>query len=546
MRDDIVERLFSLFAPSDRVETLAGDLMEERQHRGSFWYWLQVIRVTFVLWRCASAEAPLRMLGLALVACGLFVAPALAGLAAVLLFPQLVGSAMSWAALSVFWCGGALLAGALLVTISPRRGMATCTAVAAISAAVLIALGANADHTELTSPVGRMFFITALGTTLALLLGGAMASRRTVLIAVPFAVVVGLAATVLFVISTDSSTSAQPNEWRDPSPHTSSFLTVDDGVQVEVLDWGGSGRPLLLMHGDGDSAHAFDDLAPVLATRYRVVGFTRRGHRGSSAPDHGYEFARLAEDTLRVMDSVRLQKPVLVGHSGAGEVMHVLGARHMDRIAGLVYIDAAFDRGDNADSEKYNAVARTLPGASGPESSDLASIAALRSYSTNVQGLPFSEAYLRARWVLNPDGTIARMWAPDRPVIQAMSKAMHASYNPYKPETIHAPALGVYAVPMSADDFMRRGSSDRPPFPAAFITKTTNDSTLRARVEQLYLLTRERARNHEKWFAAYAEHGRIVEISGAHHLFISNPEDVAREIDGFMTSVVNELSPDRR
>ena len=392
---------------------------------------------------------------------------------------------------------------------------------------------------ELSSPVGRMFFITALGTTVALLAGGAVAGRRTIVIAVPFAVTIGLAASVLFVMAAASSTSAQQNEWRDPSPHKSSLVTVDAGVQLEVLDWGGSGRALLLMHGGGDSAHVFDDMAPVLAKRYRVVGFTRRGHRGSSAPTTGYGFVRLAEDAVRVMDAVGLERPVVVGHSGAGEVMHVLGARYPTRIAGLVYVDAAFDRGDDADNEAYDAVRRTLPGAPGPGPGDLASFTALRSFFANIQGLPFPEAYLRARWVANPDGTVARMWAPDRPIIQAMSKELQAAYNPYKPERIRVPALAVYAVPSSADDFMRRGSSDRPPFPQDFIAKAAVDAGVRERVEKLYQLTRERVRNHEKWFEAFAERGRVVELSGAHHLFISNPREVLEQIDAFMSSLAD-------
>jgi pimeloyl-ACP methyl ester carboxylesterase len=77
--------------------------------------------------------------------------------------------------------------------------------------------------------------------------------------------------------------------------------------------------------------------------------------------------------------------------------MHVLGARYPTRIAGLVYVDAAFDRGDDADSEAYDSVRRTLPGTTGPRRGDLASFTALRSFFANVQGLPFPEAYLRTR-----------------------------------------------------------------------------------------------------------------------------------------------------
>src|SRR5262245_47992689 len=140
--------------------------------------------------------------------------------------------------------------------------------------------------------------------------------------------------------------SSQQIEWKDPSPHTLKSVTVDEGVSLEVLDWGGAGPELVLIAGLGDAAHVFDDIAPALAKRYRVVGVTRRGHPGSSAPTTGYTFARLAEDVVRVMDALDLKNPVVVGHSFAGEEMHVLGARYSNRIAGLVYVAAASDRGD--------------------------------------------------------------------------------------------------------------------------------------------------------------------------------------------------------
>ena len=100
-------------------------------------------------------------------------------------------------------------------------------------------------------------------------------------------------------------------------------------------------------------------------------------------------------------------------------------------------------------------------------------------------------------------------------------------------------ALAVYAVPTSADDFMRRGSSDRPPFPQDFIAKAAVDAAVRERVEKLYQLTRARVRNHEKWFETFAERGRVVELSGAHHLFISSPREVLEQIDAFMSSLAD-------
>jgi pimeloyl-ACP methyl ester carboxylesterase len=159
--------------------------------------------------------------------------------------------------------------------------------------------------------------------------------------------------------------------WKDPSPHGVKHVVVEENVQLEVLDWGGSGPGLVLLAGLGGTAHQFDELAPVLTSRYRVIGVTRRGHPGSSSPATGYGHARLAEDVLHVIDTMGIGKAIVVGHSFAGEEMHVLGARYSEKIRGLVYVDAAFDRGDDADNEAYNSVARRCPALPAPNQKTL-------------------------------------------------------------------------------------------------------------------------------------------------------------------------------
>ena len=49
--------------------------------------------------------------------------------------------------------------------------------------------------------------------------------------------------------------------WHDPSKHSVRFVTVEGGVQLEVLDWGGTGRPVVLLAGRGFTAHVFDGFA---------------------------------------------------------------------------------------------------------------------------------------------------------------------------------------------------------------------------------------------------------------------------------------------
>jgi non-heme chloroperoxidase len=333
--------------------------------------------------------------------------------------------------------------------------------------------------------------------------------------------------------------SPQQTEWKDPSPHVAKSITVDTDVQLEVLDWGGSGQALVLLAGGGATAHQYDDLAPALTARYRVVGVTRRGHRGSSAAPGGYGVARLAEDVIRVIDAVRVNDPVVIGHSFAGEEMHVLGARHSAKIKGLVYVDAAFDRGDDADNEAFNAVAKTVPAAPSANAADKASFSALRAYQEKYGGA-WPEAYVRTRYRTNPDGSVGGLWTPDPPILQTMMKEMRAAYKPYNPERIRVPAVAIYAVPKSADDLMRRGSSDRLPSPD-LVAEAAADPAIRERVEKLYVLTRERVRKHEKWFEAFAERGRVVELSGTHDLIVSNPREVVEQIDVFVKSL-----PERR
>jgi non-heme chloroperoxidase len=130
--------------------------------------------------------------------------------------------------------------------------------------------------------------------------------------------------------------------WHDDPRHTTQLITVDKDVKVEVLDWGGSGPPLVLLTGLGNSAHIFDQFAPKLTANYHVYGISRRGFGASSSPESGYEADRLADDVLAVLDALKLSRPVLAGHSIAGEELSSIGSRHPEKVSGLIYLDAGY------------------------------------------------------------------------------------------------------------------------------------------------------------------------------------------------------------
>jgi non-heme chloroperoxidase len=75
--------------------------------------------------------------------------------------------------------------------------------------------------------------------------------------------------------------------WRDPSPHQRKMISVDQGVQLEVLDWGGTGRPLIFLSGFGDTSQIWDNFAQKFTGNYHVYAITRRGFGRSTHPFSG-------------------------------------------------------------------------------------------------------------------------------------------------------------------------------------------------------------------------------------------------------------------
>src|SRR5688572_33448887 len=105
--------------------------------------------------------------------------------------------------------------------------------------------------------------------------------------------------------------SSRSGASRDPSPHQVRRVTVDSSVQLEVLDWGGSGPPLVLL-ACYVSGHVYDEFAPKLTNQFHVYGITRRGIGASDKPAAGYAVQRSANDVLDVLNSLNVQKSLLV------------------------------------------------------------------------------------------------------------------------------------------------------------------------------------------------------------------------------------------
>ena len=98
---------------------------------------------------------------------------------------------------------------------------------------------------------------------------------------------------------------------------------------------------MVLLAGGWKTAHVFDEFAPNLAANCHVYGTRRRsGASGFSDLESGAD--RFADDVLAVIDTLKLTRPVLAGHSIAGAELSSVGVRHPERAAGLVYLKATY------------------------------------------------------------------------------------------------------------------------------------------------------------------------------------------------------------
>ncbi|MEA2643555.1 MAG: hypothetical protein QOG08_581 [Chloroflexota bacterium] len=122
-----------------------------------------------------------------------------------------------------------------------------------------------------------------------------------------------------------------------------------DGVRLHYLDWtpgsaGSEQPPLLLLHGLSSNARYWERLARHLPDR-RLIALDQRGHGLTGQPPQvpafpgGYAMDELLKDVDFVIAELRLDQPVVVGHSwGATVALELVGTRQ-GTAGGLVFID---------------------------------------------------------------------------------------------------------------------------------------------------------------------------------------------------------------
>jgi pimeloyl-ACP methyl ester carboxylesterase len=315
-----------------------------------------------------------------------------------------------------------------------------------------------------------------------------------------------------FLLACNQQTGRQQDaSWTDPSPHRVSMVTVAPDVRLEVLDWGGDGPPLVFLSGLQDVAHGFDDFAPKFTDKFHVIAFTRRGYGASSQPATGYDIDTRVADLRAVLDSLGLTKVFLVGHSIAGDELTAFAGRYPDRVAGLIYLDAAYDHSGIA-----SMLARTPPPAMPMQAADSTSPAAVDAFLKRTWGMTVPEAQLRAIGRYGPSGRLVADVTPAAIDSAVLAGCGHPDY-----ARVRAPTLAIFAVIDS--------------MPNVFPTAATFDSATAEQARRFTSVLQALGATERARFRRGLPTGKVLELHGANHfVFYANETDVAGAMRGFL------------
>ncbi|HXZ04698.1 MAG TPA: alpha/beta hydrolase, partial [Ktedonobacteraceae bacterium] len=124
------------------------------------------------------------------------------------------------------------------------------------------------------------------------------------------------------------------------------FITAN-GLRIHYRRWTSSAcnpelPPILLLHGLASSAHIWNLVAPLLNTYgYTVTALDQRGHGESDKPVSGYDFDTILTDDAAAIEALKIDHPIVVGHSWGAMVALQFAAQHVDQVKALVLVDGA-------------------------------------------------------------------------------------------------------------------------------------------------------------------------------------------------------------
>lgn len=97
----------------------------------------------------------------------------------------------------------------------------------------------------------------------------------------------------------------------------------------------GEGRPLILLHGNGEEYSIFDEAVTVLSEHFTVYAVDSRGH-GKSSTVSEFHYADMAEDIREFIEKLQLEKPIVYGFSDGGIIAILLAIKHQHLLSQIL------------------------------------------------------------------------------------------------------------------------------------------------------------------------------------------------------------------
>ena len=116
-----------------------------------------------------------------------------------------------------------------------------------------------------------------------------------------------------------------------------------DGIEINLALWQGAGLPILCIHGITANCRCWDTLAETLAPQHQVMAMDLRGRGQSDRPSRGYALAYHLRDINCLLDDLKIERAVIMGHSLGAFIGLAFAAEYPGRVDRLILVDGGGD-----------------------------------------------------------------------------------------------------------------------------------------------------------------------------------------------------------
>lgn len=311
--------------------------------------------------------------------------------------------------------------------------------------------------------------------------------------------------TIVFLISCNLSNK------KSIEAYQTKFVNGSTNNKIEILDFGGTGQPILFLTGLGNSAHVYVDFAPRFSDNFHVYAMTRRGFGASEQTVNGYSIDTLSMDILAVTKALNFDRVILIGHSIAGDEISRFASSYPDKVEKVIYLDAAHDR-----TNYMTMVMPYIPAFPIPTAKDSSSLGNLKAFIATTMGVLLPDEEIKSTSVFSEDGKYLKDITPGSIIGRIISGVERPNY-----KNINCPALSIYAIPTSIN--------------AAIPTYASLDDDNKKKADTLFTILNNWRIEQIEVFKNEVNKGIVKEIEGAHHyVFISNEAETEKLIRDFL------------